>query len=324
MTSSIKLLMSQKATHRLRGSIQDLAGRVAPNIAIHFVSESSRAADLAFVSRDVTGLSTKQRIATETQKFYDALSASPDLKWVNIHSAGMDRSIYQELAARGVSVTTSQGTNSKIVAQMALGGLLALSRKLPFLAQAQAAHEWAPLQGAHMPRDLAHQTAVIIGWGAIAQQLAQYLSMLEVTIVVVRQQGDLPAGPYETLSLKQWSHALPRADWLIVACPLTKETHGLVDEAALKLLPRSSFLINIARGQIVEEAALVASLQASRLAGAFLDVFEYEPLSPGSPLWDLPNVILTAHSAGFSSGNEARVDDLFLRRLGKWLGERLT
>jgi D-2-hydroxyacid dehydrogenase (NADP+) len=318
-SASINLLMSDLARERLQGRIEALASRVSPQRLIHYVGTNTNSADIAFVSRDVTGLSTKQMILPDTRVFYDTLSNSPQLRWLNIHSAGMDREIYQELARRGVTVTTSQGNNAKIVAQTALAGLLSLARRLPYLSGAQQAHDWAPLHNDLLPRDLSGQTAVIIGWGEIGKQLAEYLAMLELNIIIVRNQAQVPAGRFETMGLEQFKSVLPRADWLIIACPLTAKTQSLINEKSLSLLPKSAYLINVARGQILDEDALLQALQRRDLSGAFLDVFEHEPLPPTSALWDLPNVIVTPHSAGFSDGNEARVDELFLYRLEQWL-----
>ena len=111
---------------------------------------------------------------------------------------------------------------------------------------------------------------------------------------------------------------LPGADWLVLACPPTPQTRSLVGARALALLPRHAGLVNGARGEVVDEVALVEALRESRLAGAYLDVFATEPLAADSPLWDLPNVIVTPHSAGFSDGNEARVAQMFLDNLARW------
>jgi D-2-hydroxyacid dehydrogenase (NADP+) len=318
---AIKLLISEQARGRLQERIDALVSASQPNSTVRYVSTNDGPADIAFVSRDVTGFSTKQVILPATQAFYDALEGAHDLQWVHIHSAGMDRAIYQSLVARGVKITTSAGNNAKIVAQSALGGLLALVRRMPDLSRAQQAREWKPLQGEMTPRDLEKQTAVIIGWGEIAQQLAKYLAMLEMNIIIVRHQVGIPAGHYETLALLQLDAVLPRADWLILACPLSKETHHLIDARNLRHLPKSACLINVARGQIVDEAALIEALKTRALNGAFLDVFEHEPLAETSALWDLPNVIITPHSAGFSDGNQARVDELFLSKMDSWLKE---
>jgi phosphoglycerate dehydrogenase-like enzyme len=111
---------------------------------------------------------------------------------------------------------------------------------------------------------------------------------------------------------------LPVADWLVLTCPLTDETRGLIDGAALACLPTTACVINVARGQIIDEPALIAALEDGRLAGAYLDVFASEPLPAHSPLWDLPNVIISPHDSAASTGNSARVSELFLRNLEHW------
>ena len=111
---------------------------------------------------------------------------------------------------------------------------------------------------------------------------------------------------------------LARTDWLVIACPLTDETRGMIDAALLAKLPQGARVINIARGEIVAEPALIAALQSGHLAGAYLDVFAQEPLPPDSPLWDMPNVVVTPHNSSASAGNEARVNAIFLDNLQRW------
>ena len=111
---------------------------------------------------------------------------------------------------------------------------------------------------------------------------------------------------------------LARADWLVLACPLTDETRGVIDEAALATLPAGARVINVARGEVVDEAALIAALQAGHVGGAYLDVFAQEPLPAESPLWDLPNVIISPHNSAVAAGNERRATGFFLRNLQAW------
>ena len=111
---------------------------------------------------------------------------------------------------------------------------------------------------------------------------------------------------------------LPRADWLVIACPLTPQTRGLIDAVALASLPAGAHLINIGRGEIVDQPALVDALASGRLAGAYLDVFDPEPLPAESPLWGMPNVIVSPHDAASAAGNDRRVFELFQRNLGRW------
>lgn len=274
-------------------------------------------ADIAFVSRDVTGLSTKHEILPSTQRFYTAMLEAPSLRWTHVHSAGADRPIFGQLRQRGVTVTTSSGANAGVVAQTALAGLLALARHLPQLIDAQRESRWAPLIGSGLPRDLQGQRATIVGWGPIGQQIGAVLRVLGLAVTVVRQRAAAEEG-FETVTFDQFDAVLPRTDWLILACPLTDRTRGMVSRAALARMPAGARLVNVARGEIVDEPALIDALREGQLGGAYLDVFAHEPLAATSPLWSLPNVIATPHSAGFSDGNAARVVDIFLDNLRCW------
>jgi phosphoglycerate dehydrogenase-like enzyme len=232
---------------------------------------------------------------------------------VHVHSAGADRPIFPELLLRGVKVTTSSGASAPIVAHSALGGLLALARRFPELFDAQRQHAWRP-QLSHAPRDLRGQTALVVGYGPIGQRLCRLLEALEMKVITVRRKRTSE----DSISFDQLDDYLPRADWLILACPLTNVTERLIDARRLALLPDGAHLLNVARGEVVVEADLIAALQRQKLAGAYLDVFEREPLNGVSPLWDLPNVIVSPHSAGHSSGNYDAVARIWLDNLARW------
>jgi phosphoglycerate dehydrogenase-like enzyme len=290
----------------------------------------------ALISRDVTGRSTKAVVTAETQHFYDALLASEPLSWVHAHSAGIDRPIFPELLRRGVRVTTSAGANARPVAHSALAGLLSLARRLPQLQAAQREHAWKPLLDDAAPRDLAGQHALIVGYGAIGQRLAKLLDALEMNVTVVRREpsasgvggGALRETSHiapRTIALAEIDTALPRTDWLILACPLSPLTTRLIDARRLRLLRPGAHLINVARGEVVIEAALIAALREGVLAGAYLDVFEHEPLDASSPLWDLPNVLVTPHTAGHADSHYAAVGRIWLDNLARFIhGEPLV
>jgi len=312
----LRILLSARAAQQLRGPIAKLLdGR--PHVLVE--PGQPEGVDVAFVSRDVTGLSTKHELQPATRSFYDTLEQSGDLRWVHVHSAGADRPVYLRLRQRGVQVTTSSGTNAAVVAQTAVAAVLALGRRFPQLMRAQRERRWAPLIGSTLPRDIQGQHAVVVGWGPIGQEIGRLLLALGLRLTVVRH-GATPAGAaIHTVPYQDLHQVLPTADWLLLACPLSEITRGLVDAGAIERLPAGAHLVNVARGEVVDEQALIAALQSGRLAGAFLDVFAHEPLPPESPLWSMDNVIATPHSAGFSDGNETRVARLFLDNLGRWL-----
>ena len=319
----LRLLLSPAAARTLSVQVGDAIGGAA---WIHVAPGDMGADfDVAFVSRDVTGLSTKHEVQSATQVFYDALLAALSLQWVHVHSAGADRPVYVALRERGVQVTTSSGANAPVVAISALAGILALARRLPLLLEAQRERRWAPLFASGVPRDLQGQSAVVVGWGPIGQRIGALLQALGVRIAVARQ-SPVPAGAdIPTVQYGQLRQLLPQADWLVLCCPLSSETRHLVDGAALARLRRGAHVVNVARGDVVDEDALIAALSSGALAGAHLDVFAHEPLPATSALWELPNVIVTPHSAGFSDGNEERVARMFLNNLARWAcGEPLA
>jgi phosphoglycerate dehydrogenase-like enzyme len=319
----LRLLLSREAGAKLAAQLEPVLGG-RPHALLAPGDPDAALAEVAFVSRDVTGLSTKHRVLPDTQSMYDALLAAPALRWVHIHSAGADRPVYVQLRERGVQVTTSSGANAPVVAQNALLGVLALARHWPQLAAAQREHRWAPLIATGLPRDLQGQTAVVVGWGPVGQEIARLLRALGLRVVIVRRQACAAEG-VTVVADTQLHEVLPTADWLLLACPLNERTRGLVGARELALLPAHCGLVNVARGEVVDEEALVEALRARRIAGAYLDVFAHEPLPPDSPLWDLPNVVCTPHSAGFSDGNEQRVARMFLDNLARFVrGEPLA
>ena len=284
------------------------------------VAAQRRDIDAVFISREVTGASTKHEVHPELQACYDLMLANDGLRWVHIHSAGADRPVYQALLQRGVQVSTSSGANARVVATMALAGVLALNKRFPMLWAQQQKREWVPLLGpGRMPRDLPGQPATVVGWGPIGQELARLLQALGLHVNAVRTQAQGHEAGVRMLRFEDIGQVLGQSDWLILACPLTPRTRGLVNAQLLQALPAGAQLINVARGEVVVQNDLTDALRSGHLAGALLDVFEHEPLPADSPLWTLPNVIVTPHAAGHSDGNAARVQQMFLDNLERWL-----
>jgi phosphoglycerate dehydrogenase-like enzyme len=222
--------------------------------------------------------------------------------------------------ARGVRVTTSAGASARAVAQMAILFLLALSRDLRARLDAQREHRWAPARG----DDLAGKTVAVVGLGPIGLEVARLAAALGMHPIGLRRT---PAGtePCETWPLSRLGEALARADYVVLALPLTPDTRHLIDATALARLPRHARLVNVGRGELVDEEALAAALREGRLGGAALDVFEQEPLATTSPLWDLPGVLVTPHVAAATQATHDDAVELFLENLGRWRrGEPLS
>jgi D-2-hydroxyacid dehydrogenase (NADP+) len=278
---------------------------------------------MAFVSRDLFLGGTRFRLTDRFQRFVALILAAPDLRRVQTFSAGTDMAPYQAMRARGIEVVGASGASAPAVAQAAIAGLLALARRLPRVMAAQARHAWEPIYGEGEPPDLASQTALIVGTGPIGQEIARLAAAFGLTPIGIRRDAEAPPPPHfaEAASYAALPGWLPRAHWLILACPLTETTRNLIDAAALTLLPPGASLVNVSRGGVAEEAAVLAALRSGRLAGAFLDVFTEEPLPSGSAFWDLPNVIVSPHSAAAGEGLAERVAAIFCDNLRRWAAE---
>ena len=275
-------------------------------------------ADIAFMTREVTGKSSKSNPTPELTGFETVLRRSPGLKWLQIHPAGAERPLYAELRKRGVKVTTASGATSVTVAHSTLGALIALNRRFPLLADAQRRHAWEPRLGERSPRDLKGQTAVIVGLGPIGRTLAGLLKALGLKTVGVHR-SDAAVEPCDrTIAYDGLPGVLPEADWLILCCPASPLTRGIANAQAFAAMPDGAHFINVARGEVAVEADVIAALRSGKLAGAYLDVFEKEPLDPASPLWDLPNVLVSPHTASHSLGQNEAIFEIFLENLARF------
>jgi len=285
-------------------------------------SDGPCAAEAAFMTREVTGRSSKNNPTPELRGFETVLRKSPGLRWLQIHPAGAERPIYRELRDRGVKVTTASGATAVTVAHSALGALIALNRRFPLLADAQRRHAWEPRLGERSPRDLRGQTAVIVGLGPIGRTLAMLLKTLGMTTVGVHRSPAAVEPCDRTIAYADLAGVLPAADWLILCCPASPLTRGIANAAAFAAMPAGAHFINVARGEVAVEADVIAALRSGRLGGAYLDVFEREPLDPASPLWDMPNVVISPHTASHSQGQNEAIFGIFLDNLARWRAGR--
>lgn len=259
-------------------------------------------------------------------KFCDTVLAAKNLEWVHFTSVGLDEHKFiPELVGRGVKLTTSAGVNADPIAHTAITGLLMLARKFPQLLDAQRRRAWEPLRGQNVPIDLPGQTVAIVGLGAIGSRIANLCKSLGLNVIGVRRTPRQPGDELgEIYHPSRLGEILPRCHWLILCCAYNRDSHHLIDGEVIAKLPRGAKIINISRGAVVDEPALISALKGGHLGGAYLDVFEQEPLPSDSPLWDLPNVIITPHNASASSGNDKRSNDVFVANLALWAkGKRM-
>jgi phosphoglycerate dehydrogenase-like enzyme len=316
----MRALLISHRLHVERGA--DLASRAAAQkIPLRVVSlpedpgarlsaDDSAQLELAFFSEDL--------FPTYSRQFFSAVRKAPKLEWLHVFNVGVDHPIYTEMLERGVRLTTSAGSTAGPIAQTAITGVLMLARNFPRWLAAQRKHEWNPARLKDAPADLRGQTMVILGVGAIGSEIARLAQALGLHVVGIRRSPRAPDDPVQELyPPAALAEVLPRAQWLVIACPLTAQTRGVIDADALARLPRGARVINIARGEIVDERALVSALQSGHVGGAYLDVFHEEPLPAASPLWDLPNVIVTPHNSATAAGNGRRVYEIFCDNLAR-------
>lgn len=318
LVTSMPVLLVSHRLHAARGAELEAHAR-AQGIALELVvlpaDPEGRIADADCARLEAAFFST-DAFPSHSRQFFSALRKAPTLRWLHVFNVGVDHPIYTEMLQRGVRVTTSAGTTAVPIAQSAIAGMLMLARNFPRWLRAQNERRWDPMRSPDFPRDLVGQTMVVLGLGSIGGEIARLARVLGLKVIGIRRSPQRDGDPVDELHPpQQLSTLLPRADWLVIASPLTPETRGLIDAAMLARLPRGAHLINIARGEIVDETALADALREGRLGGAYLDAFEKEPLPADSPLWDLNNVVISPHNSGAAAGNDERVYRLFVANL---------
>jgi phosphoglycerate dehydrogenase-like enzyme len=245
---------------------------------------------------------------------------APRLRWVQNIGSGYSRYRSAGLAESGILLTNAAGISADGIAEFVLARLLEHWKRLPEIAGRQQAHEWAFTFG----RRAAGKTVVVVGMGAIGRQTARLCTALGMRVIgVVRTARPADAG-VELFGSDRMHGALAQADAVVLAATDTPGNENLFDEAAFAAMPAGSFFINVSRGRLVDDAALVAALAGGHLAAAATDVARVEPVPADSPLWDTPNLRLSPHSASTQDGYVDRVVSLFCENLDRFLrGVRL-
>lgn len=248
------------------------------------------------------------------------------LRWAHTASAGVGSSLHAALRGSGVVLTNAAGVYAEPMADSVLAMLLHFARGLDFAVRAQAERRWdkEPFDAADAPlRELAECTVGIVGLGGVGRAVARRCRALGMRVLATRRSGpDGPEGVDVEWGPGALERILPASDHLVVTVPLTGETRGMIGARELAMLPPGAVLVNVARGGVVDEGALVGALRSGRLRGAGLDVFAREPLPEDSPLWSLPNVLVTPHVSGASHRFWRRQTDLILENLERHLAGR--
>jgi len=255
----------------------------------------------------------------------ELIPLAPRLCFIQSISAGTDQYSREALGKAGIRVASAQGANGRAVAEHAIALILALARKLPEARDNQMAKKWRGMIGEITQREdeLEGKTLVIVGLGRIGSRLAQLAKAFGMKVIGIRHDVSRGAGAADRVVGEEgFLGVLPEADFVALTCPLTPVTENLIDAKALAAMKPSAYLVNVARGKVVNEPALVAALGRGGLAGAALDCVWQEPLPAESALWSVPNVMITPHTAGETRRYEDNVIDLLLENLKRlWRGE---
>ena len=220
-----------------------------------------------------------------------AIANASDLKWLNSIYAGVDGMPLDLLAERGVAYTNGAGINAITIAEYVVMGMLTVAKGYRDVVRAQERHEW--LQDSPGKIELAGSKALLLGYGAIGKLVETRLKAFDVDVTPVRRS--LSA---ETLGPDEWRAKLGQFDWVILTVPATSETDGMIGASELAAMKETATLINIARGSVVDQDALIEALRSKSIASAFLDVTDPEPLPADNPLWSLDNAHVTMHLSG--------------------------
>jgi phosphoglycerate dehydrogenase-like enzyme len=307
--SDIVLLVSDNVWQREGTNITSFAPGITPII---YEGDEPIADDVlaevnvAFFSSDVWPERSRGMVLS--------IMKATNVKWLHTFSAGVDSPFFIQLMEKGVRLTNSSGATASPIAQTAILYMLSLSRNTRAWFRHQDKHEWER----HEFDELDGARLAVIGLGPIGLEIARLGVALNMEVEGIRRtpQGNEPCPTYGFDSLNE---VLGRADWVACALPLTPDTKDLFDDVRFAAFKKGARFINVGRGELVSEPALITALQSGHLAGAGLDVFATEPLPTDSLLWDLDNVIVTPHSSGGSTTSGLRAEKIFVENLRRYI-----
>lgn len=264
----------------------------------------------------------------------------PRLRWLQLDTAAVDKVLSKPIATTKVPIANVSGAYSVAVAECAIGMLLALTRRITLATQCQSRQDWPQDYSPFCGEDLLGQTMGIVGYGSIGRQIAKIAQAMGMRVLACKRdphekgdssyripgtgdpEGDIPEGWFGT---DQLALMLSQCDVAMITLPLTPATGGLVGKKELEALPSHAYVLNVGRGPILDEAALIHLLQTGKLAGAALDVFNVEPLPGESPLWKMPNVLVMPHIASWTKSQSHRAAEVLIENLSRDLkGEPLV
>ncbi len=247
---------------------------------------------------------------------------APGLRWIHSPSVGVGALLTAPVVDGPVVVSNSRGVHSEAIAEHALALVLALRRRLHTAARRQAAHEWAQAEiSSHRGPVLSRTRLLVVGLGTIGSRVAALGAALGMHVTGMRRRADvpMPAGVERVVAATALRDELGVADAVVLAAPLTRETVGMLGRPELAALKGSAVLVNVSRGELIDEGALREALTTGKIDAAGLDAFQHEPLPPDHFLWDQPNVLISPHTAAWSGDYWPPVTDLFIENVGRFL-----
>jgi phosphoglycerate dehydrogenase-like enzyme len=253
----------------------------------------------------------------------EQLRAAARLRWIYSITAAVDQFLYPELKQSEIVVSNAGPVHGPVVAEHAMAMVLALAKRLPSAVRYQGRRKWAMeamWNERPRPREVRGATLVVLGLGSIGAEVASMAAALKMNVIGVREHPERgPGGAHQVVGYDALDSVLGRADFVALAAPLTPSTRHVINTRRLRLFKKTASLINVSRGGLVDEAALVAALKQELIGGAALDVFEEEPLSRWSRLWKMPQVLITPHTAFLTENVWQRHYELFTANLKRYL-----
>lgn len=259
----------------------------------------------------------------------DQFLLAKKLAWIHSFPASVSPFMYPELRSSGIEMTNGSGVHRIPMAEHVLGMMIALARRFPDCFRYQREAHWAQrdlwvgVSEEARPRELRGQVLLCIGFGAVGREVARVAQPLAMRVHAVTHSGKGESALAENFfTVDRMPEALANADFVLLAAPETQETSGMMGAREFSAMKRSAYFLNVSRGSLVDELALIAALKKNEIAGAALDVVSEEPLPPEHPLWRLENVFITPHSSALSDQLWARQTELLLQNLDAWFGGR--
>lgn len=240
-----------------------------------------------------------------------AIKIGTNLKWIHLASAGVERSLTPALLASKIKLTCSRGIHANTITEYVFMTMLAFSKNLRQAYTYQGKHEWRFEELIEGRFDLGGKTICIIGLGSIGSRIARLAMVVDMRVIGTANRVRKIRNVDKVYPASKMKECLSHADFVVLSTPLTERTYHLIGQNELAVMKKNAFLVNIGRGRLVDEPALVMALKEKRIAGAALDVFETEPLPPESPFWDMENVVVTPHYSGMAEDLWRKVANLF-------------